>query len=208
FGAGKMFLPQVVKSARVMKKAVAWLEPFMGAEKGHGPRQAAGKILMATVKGDVHDIGKNIVGVVLQCNNYEVIALGVMVPAAKILETAKAEKADIIGLSGLITPSLDEMCHVAAEMERQGFELPLMIGGATTSRTHTAVKIHPNYQRGQAIHVNDASRAVGVAGSLMSAAARPAYIEGIRAEYAAVAEAHARSEANKQRLPLASARAN
>ena len=131
---------------------------------------------MATVKGDVHDIGKNIVGVVLQCNNYEVVDLGVMVPAAKILETAQAENADIIGLSGLITPSLDEMCHVAAEMERQGFELPLMIGGATTSRVHTAVKIHPNYRRGQAVYVTDASRAVGVAGSLMSAQARPDYV--------------------------------
>src|SRR5258708_16041141 len=153
-----MFLPQVVKSARVMKQAVAYLMPFMEEEKarnlangiaGDG-RSAAGKIVLATVKGDVHDIGKNIVGVVLQCNNYEVIDLGVMVPAAKIIETAKAEKADIIGLSGLITPSLDEMCHVAAEMERQGFEPPLLIGGATTSRVHTAVKIHPNYRQGQA----------------------------------------------------------
>ncbi len=211
FGSGKMFLPQVVKSARVMKQAVAYLLPYMDQEKrekGTAWKSSNGKIVLATVKGDVHDIGKSIVGVVLQCNNYEIIDLGVMVPAAKILETAKAENADIIGLSGLITPSLDEMCHVAAEMERQGFELPLMIGGATTSRTHTAVKIHPNYRRGQAIHVNDASRAVGVAGSLMSAAARPAYIEGIRAEYAAIAEAHARSEANKQRLPLSLARAN
>ena len=176
FGSGKMFLPQVVKSARVMKQAVAYLMPFMDKEKeerrlagGAAERSSNGKIVMATVKGDVHDIGKNIVGVVLQCNNYEVIDLGVMVPAAKILETARAEKADIIGLSGLITPSLDEMCHVAAEMERQGFELPLMIGGATTSRVHTAVKIHPNYRRGQAVYVNDASRAVGVAQALMSA---------------------------------------
>src|SRR6266700_2204490 len=211
FGSGKMFLPQVVKSARVMKQAVAYLLPYMDQEKrdkGTAWKSTNGKIVLATVKGDVHDIGKSIVGVVLQCNNYEIIDLGVMVPAAKILETAKAEQADIIGLSGLITPSLDEMCHVAAEMERQGFELPLMIGGATTSRTHTAVKIHPNYQRGQAIHVNDASRAVGVAGSLMSAAARPGYIAGIRTEYAAVAEAHARSEENKQRLPLKLARAN
>ncbi len=211
FGSGKMFLPQVVKSARVMKQAVAYLLPYMDQEKreqGTAWKSSNGKIVLATVKGDVHDIGKSIVGVVLQCNNYEIIDLGVMVPAAKILETAQAEKADIIGLSGLITPSLDEMCHVAAEMERQGFELPLMIGGATTSRTHTAVKIHPNYQRGQAIHVNDASRAVGVAGSLMSATARPAYIAGIRTEYAAVAEAHARSEENKQRLPLERARAN
>ena len=166
FGSGKMFLPQVVKSARVMKQAVAYLMPYMEQEKkdkGIEKKSSNGKIVMATVKGDVHDIGKNIVGVVLQCNNYEVIDLGVMVPAAKILETAQAEKADIIGLSGLITPSLDEMCHVAAEMERQGFELPLLIGGATTSRVHTAVKIHPNYRRGQAVYVNDASRAVGVA---------------------------------------------
>ena len=152
FGAGKMFLPQVVKSARVMKQAVAYLQPFLGSEKkasGLDPKPAAGKVVMATVKGDVHDIGKNIVGVVLQCNNYEVIDLGVMVPAAKILETAKREKADIIGLSGLITPSLDEMCFVAAEMEREGFACPLLIGGATTSRVHTAVKISPNYETGQ-----------------------------------------------------------
>ncbi|MGC4026766.1 MAG: methionine synthase [Mesorhizobium sp.] len=165
FGAGKMFLPQVVKSARVMKQAVAMLLPYMEAEKaanGGGGRESAGKILMATVKGDVHDIGKNIVGVVLACNNYEIIDLGVMVPAAKILETAKAEKVDIIGLSGLITPSLDEMVHVASEMEREGFDIPLLIGGATTSRVHTAVKIHPRYEAGQAVYVTDASRAVGV----------------------------------------------
>jgi 5-methyltetrahydrofolate--homocysteine methyltransferase len=160
------------------------------------------------VKGDVHDIGKNIVGVVLQCNNYEVVDLGVMVPAAKILETAKAEQADMIGLSGLITPSLDEMCHVAAEMERQGFALPLLIGGATTSRVHTAVKIHPNYRRGQTVYVNDASRAVGVAGRLMSLQARPSYIADIRSEYARIAAAHARGEESKQRLSLADARAN
>ncbi|HEY6256984.1 MAG TPA: methionine synthase [Xanthobacteraceae bacterium] len=211
FGSGKMFLPQVVKSARVMKQAVAYLMPFMEQEKrekGTAWRSSNGKIVLATVKGDVHDIGKSIVGVVLQCNNYEIIDLGVMVPAAKILETAKAEKADIIGLSGLITPSLDEMCHVAAEMERSGFALPLMIGGATTSRTHTAVKIHPNYRRGQAIHVNDASRAVGVAGSLMSATACAPYIAGIRSEYAEIAAAHARAEENKQRLPLKLAREN
>ncbi len=158
---------------------------------------------MATVKGDVHDIGKNIVGVVLQCNNYEVIDLGVMVPAAKILETAQQEGADIVGLSGLITPSLDEMCHVAAEMERQGFEVPLLIGGATTSRVHTAVKIHPNYRRGQTVYVTDASRAVGVAQNLMSEAARPDYVDGIRQEYARIAAAHARSEEAKQRLSLA-----
>ena len=171
FGAGKMFLPQVVKSARVMKQAVAYLQPFLEEEKrrrASSQMPAAGKIVMATVKGDVHDIGKNIVGVVLQCNNYEVIDLGVMVPAAKILETAKREKADIIGLSGLITPSLDEMCFVAAEMEREGFTCPLLIGGATTSRVHTAVKISPNYRRGQAIYVLDASRAVGVVSNLLS----------------------------------------
>jgi 5-methyltetrahydrofolate--homocysteine methyltransferase len=211
FGSGKMFLPQVVKSARVMKQAVAYLMPFMEQEKkdkGLDRKSSNGKIVMATVKGDVHDIGKNIVGVVLQCNNYDVVDLGVMVPAAKILETAVAEKADIIGLSGLITPSLDEMCHVAAEMERQGFELPLLIGGATTSRTHTAVKIHPNYRRGQAVYVNDASRAVGVAQSLMSAQARPTYVADIREEYAKIAAAHARAEENKQRLSLQAARAN
>ncbi|TIU60035.1 MAG: methionine synthase, partial [Mesorhizobium sp.] len=153
FGAGKMFLPQVVKSARVMKQAVAGLLPYMEAEKlanaangvDTGERQTAGKILMATVKGDVHDIGKNIVGVVLACNNYEIIDLGVMVPAAKILQTAREQQVDIIGLSGLITPSLDEMAHMAAEMEREGFDIPLLIGGATTSRVHTAVKIHPRY---------------------------------------------------------------
>ncbi|HVV62497.1 MAG TPA: methionine synthase [Pseudolabrys sp.] len=211
FGSGKMFLPQVVKSARVMKQAVAYLMPYMEkekAERGAGQSSANGKIVMATVKGDVHDIGKNIVGVVLQCNNYEVIDLGVMVPAAKILETAIAEKADIIGLSGLITPSLDEMCHVAAEMERQGFELPLMIGGATTSRVHTAVKIHPNYRRGQTVYVNDASRAVGVAQALMSAEGRPGYVAQVRGEYAKIAAAHARAQDDKSRLPLAAARSN
>ncbi len=210
FGAGKMFLPQVVKSARVMKRAVAALMPHMEAERlaGGREREAAGKVLMATVKGDVHDIGKNIVGVVLACNNYEVIDLGVMTPASKILETAKREKVDIIGLSGLITPSLDEMCFVASEMEREGFDLPLLIGGATTSRVHTAVKIHPNYKRGQAIYVNDASRAVGVVSQLLSKDARDDYVEATRAEYRKVAEAHERSEASKRRLPLARARAN
>jgi 5-methyltetrahydrofolate--homocysteine methyltransferase len=215
FGSGKMFLPQVVKSARVMKQAVAYLMPFMEKEKeqrrlagGAAERSSNGKIVMATVKGDVHDIGKNIVGVVLQCNNYEVVDLGVMVPAAKILDTARAEKADIIGLSGLITPSLDEMCHVAAEMERQGFELPLMIGGATTSRVHTAVKIHPNYRRGQAVYVNDASRAVGVAQALMSANARAPYVAELRGEYAKIASAHARAQEEKTRLPLVAARGN
>jgi 5-methyltetrahydrofolate--homocysteine methyltransferase len=211
FGAGKMFLPQVVKSARVMKQAVAYLLPFMEAEKkasGATAQKSAGKVVMATVKGDVHDIGKNIVGVVLQCNNYEVIDLGVMVPATKILETAKAEKADIIGLSGLITPSLDEMCHVAAEMEREGFALPLLIGGATTSRVHTAVKIHPNYRRGQAVYVTDASRAVGVVSQLMSKQLSGAFVSEVREEYARIAAAHARGEENKRRLPLKDARRN
>jgi 5-methyltetrahydrofolate--homocysteine methyltransferase len=211
FGAGKMFLPQVVKSARVMKQAVAYLMPFMEEEKarsGVTQSSSAGKIVLATVKGDVHDIGKNIVGVVLQCNNYEVIDLGVMVPAAKILETAKAEQADIIGLSGLITPSLDEMCHVAAEMERQCFEVPLLIGGATTSRVHTAVKIHPNYRRGQAVYVNDASRAVGVTAALLAADKRADYVANLRTEYARIADTHARSEEQKRRVPLSAARAN
>ncbi|MCV2448336.1 methionine synthase [Paracoccus sp. DMF] len=211
FGSGKMFLPQVVKSARVMKQAVAHLLPYMEAEKaaagGGGGASSAGKILMATVKGDVHDIGKNIVGVVLACNNYEIIDLGVMVPATKILETAKAEKVDIIGLSGLITPSLDEMAHVAAEMEREGFDIPLLIGGATTSRVHTAVKIHPRYAKGQAVYVTDASRAVGVVGSLLSGQ-KSAYVDTVRAEYLDVANRHARAEADKKRLPLASARDN
>ena len=209
FGSGKMFLPQVVKSARVMKQAVAYLMPYMEQQKdGRAHGGSNGKIVMATVKGDVHDIGKNIVGVVLQCNNYEVIDLGVMVPAAKILETARAEQADIIGLSGLITPSLDEMCHVAAEMERQGFELPLLIGGATTSRVHTAVKIHPNYKRGQAVYVNDASRAVGVAQALMSAQTKGSYVAELRGEYGKLAAAHARAQADKLRLPLVAARGN
>ncbi|KRA97569.1 methionine synthase [Devosia sp. Root685] len=211
FGAGKMFLPQVVKSARVMKQAVAILLPYMEAEKAAGgdtSRQSAGKILMATVKGDVHDIGKNIVGVVLACNNYEIVDLGVMVPPQKILEVARAENVDIIGLSGLITPSLDEMVHMAAEMEREGFDLPLLIGGATTSRVHTAVKIAPRYTRGQAIYVTDASRAVGVVGQLLSAEMKPDYVAGIRAEYVEVAEKHERAELAKQRLPLAAARAN
>jgi 5-methyltetrahydrofolate--homocysteine methyltransferase len=211
FGSGKMFLPQVVKSARVMKQAVAYLMPFMEEEKrlsGATQSNSAGKIIMATVKGDVHDIGKNIVGVVLQCNNYEVVDLGVMVPAAKILEAAIAEKADIIGLSGLITPSLDEMVHVASEMERQGMNLPLLIGGATTSRVHTAVKIHPNYKLGQTVYVNDASRAVGVAQQLLSREAKNDYVTDIRAEYARIAAAHARAQADKQRLSLATARAN
>ncbi|KKC39259.1 methionine synthase [Devosia epidermidihirudinis] len=212
FGSGKMFLPQVVKSARVMKQAVALLLPYMEAEKnadGNATgRKSAGKVLMATVKGDVHDIGKNIVGVVLSCNNYEIIDLGVMVPTAKILQTARDENVDIIGLSGLITPSLDEMVHVAAEMEREGFDIPLLIGGATTSRVHTAVKIHPRYERGQAVYVNDASRAVGVVGNLLSNETKVSFIADVRAEYAKAAAAHERAESEKQRVPLAKAREN
>jgi 5-methyltetrahydrofolate--homocysteine methyltransferase len=216
FGDGRMFLPQVVKSARVMKQAVAYLMPFMEEEKarnlangveGSG-RSAAGKIVLATVKGDVHDIGKNIVGIVLQCNNFEVIDLGVMVPAAKIVETVKAEKADIVGLSGLITPSLDEMAFFAGELEREGLDVPLLIGGATTSRVHTAVKIDPNYRRGPVVHVNDASRAVGVASSLMSPEKRESYAADIRAEYAKISAAHFRAQADKKRLKLTAARAN
>jgi 5-methyltetrahydrofolate--homocysteine methyltransferase len=216
FGDGKMFLPQVVKSARVMKQAVAYLMPFMEEEKarnrangvaGDG-RSSAGKIVLATVKGDVHDIGKNIVGIVLQCNNFEVIDLGVMAPAAKIVETVKAEKADIVGLSGLITPSLDEMAFFASELEREGLKVPLLIGGATTSRVHTAVKIDPNYRAGPVVHVNDASRAVGVASALMSPEKREAYASEIRAEYAKISAAHFRAQADKKRLRLADARAN
>ncbi|ODT59432.1 MULTISPECIES: methionine synthase [Paracoccus] len=211
FGAGKMFLPQVVKSARVMKQAVAVLLPYMEEEKrlsGGTERETAGKILMATVKGDVHDIGKNIVGVVLACNNFEVIDLGVMVPAQKILQVARDENVDIIGLSGLITPSLDEMVHLASEMEREGMDIPLLIGGATTSKIHTAVKIAPKYTRGQAVYVTDASRAVGVASNLLSEDRKAAYIDEIRADYTAVADKHERSEASKSRLPLTKARAN
>jgi 5-methyltetrahydrofolate--homocysteine methyltransferase len=195
FGAGKMFLPQVVKSARVMKKAVAHLTPFMEAEKAEMIAagqvvKAQGKIVLATVKGDVHDIGKNIVGVVLACNNFEVIDLGVMVPCEKILERARAEKADVIGLSGLITPSLDEMVHVAREMERQGFKLPLLIGGATTTRAHTAVKIAPSYSE-PVVHVLDASRAVPVTTSLLSDDGRAAFVAQHRADYDALRKAHA-----------------
>ncbi|WP_102222645.1 methionine synthase [Acidimangrovimonas sediminis] len=211
FGAGKMFLPQVVKSARVMKQAVAVLLPYMEEEKrlnGGEGRQSAGKILMATVKGDVHDIGKNIVGVVLACNNYEIVDLGVMVPPQKILQVAREEEVDIIGLSGLITPSLDEMVHLAAEMEREGFEIPLLIGGATTSKVHTAVKIAPRFTRGQAVYVTDASRAVGVVGALLNPSQKLDYVEGIRADYADVAERHERGERAKNRLPLATARSN
>ncbi|MGR8942092.1 MAG: methionine synthase, partial [Gammaproteobacteria bacterium] len=204
FGAGKMFLPQVVKSARVMKKAVAYLMPFMEAAQA-GERQTNGKILMATVKGDVHDIGKNIVGVVLQCNNYEVIDLGVMVPAETILQTARKENVDIIGLSGLITPSLDEMVHIAKEMQRQGFAIPLLIGGATTSRAHTAVKIEPNYE-GPTVYVPDASRGVGVAGSLLSADLKADYMAAVRAEYQEVRERHKGKEAKTKHHTIEEAR--
>jgi 5-methyltetrahydrofolate--homocysteine methyltransferase len=209
FGAGKMFLPQVVKSARVMKKAVAHLTPFMEAEKAAlaaaGQEvKAQGKILLATVKGDVHDIGKNIVGVVLACNNYEVIDMGVMVSCEKILERAKTEKVDIIGLSGLITPSLDEMVHVAKEMERQGFKLPLLVGGATTTRTHTAVKIAPHYSE-PVVHVLDASRAVPVTTSLLSVEGKAEFVAQHRAEYEALRKAH--SAPRQQVVPLETARA-
>jgi 5-methyltetrahydrofolate--homocysteine methyltransferase len=209
FGAGKMFLPQVVKSARVMKKAVAHLTPFMEAEKAAlaaaGQEvKAQGKILLATVKGDVHDIGKNIVGVVLACNNYEVIDMGVMVPSEKILERARAEKVDVIGLSGLITPSLDEMVHVAKEMERQGFKLPLLVGGATTTRTHTAVKIAPHYSQ-PVVHVLDASRAVPVTTSLLSEEGKAEFVAQHQAEYEALRKAH--SAPRQQVIPLATARA-
>jgi 5-methyltetrahydrofolate--homocysteine methyltransferase len=191
FGAGKMFLPQVVKSARVMKQAVAHLIPYIEAEKAlNEDTSAKGKILMATVKGDVHDIGKNIVGVVLQCNNYDVIDLGVMVSAAKILETARKEKVDIIGLSGLITPSLEEMRHLASEMQREGFTIPLLIGGATTSKLHTALRIEPQYRNGPTVHVVDASRAVGVASNLLSKEQRDRFVDDVRTEYSAMREDH------------------
>lgn len=211
FGAGKMFLPQVVKSARVMKQAVAYLMPYMEAEKaasGDTSSSSNGTIVLATVKGDVHDIGKNIVGVVLQCNNYEVVDLGVMVPSTKIIEAAREHSADIVGLSGLITPSLEEMSSVANDFEREGFDVPLLIGGATTSRVHTAVKIDPNYNRGQTIYVTDASRAVGVVSNLLSDTGRDDYIKSIQDEYATVAAKHRRAEADKQRLPIAKARDN
>jgi 5-methyltetrahydrofolate--homocysteine methyltransferase len=210
FGAGKMFLPQVVKSARVMKKAVAHLTPFMEAEKAEKIAagevvKAQGKIVLATVKGDVHDIGKNIVGVVLACNNYDVIDLGVMVPCEKILERAKEEKADLIGLSGLITPSLDEMVHVAREMERQGFKLPLLIGGATTSRRHTAVKIAPHYSE-PVVHVLDASRAVPVTTSLLSDDGKAGFVAQHRADYEALRKAHAAPRQTVVSLETARAR--
>jgi 5-methyltetrahydrofolate--homocysteine methyltransferase len=210
FGAGKMFLPQVVKSARVMKKSVAYLTPFMEAEKAAMAARgevvkAQGKIVLATVKGDVHDIGKNIVGVVLACNNYEVIDMGVMVPCEKILERAKLEKADIIGLSGLITPSLDEMVHVAREMERQCFKIPLLIGGATTSRAHTAVKVAQHYSE-PVVHVLDASRAVPVVSSLLSKDGKAAFVKQLREDYEALRTQHAGTQVKL--LSLAAARAN
>jgi 5-methyltetrahydrofolate--homocysteine methyltransferase len=209
FGSGKMFLPQVVKSARVMKQAVAYLMPFMEAEKdGGGARQAAGKILMATVKGDVHDIGKNIVGVVLQCNNYEVIDLGVMVPADRILDEAVAHGVDMVGLSGLITPSLDEMVYVGAEMQRRGMTIPLLIGGATTSKTHTAVKIAPAYPAGSTTYVLDASRAVGVVSQLLSPTERDRVIAETKADYEKTREQFARAQGQRARTSLKDARKN
>ena len=208
FGEGKMFLPQVVKSARVMKKAVAYLMPFMDAEADGSERQSNGKVLMATVKGDVHDIGKNIVAVVLQCNNYEVIDMGVMVPAENILKTAREENVDIIGLSGLITPSLDEMVHVAKEMQRQGFKIPLMIGGATTSRAHTAVKIEPNYTAASTVYVTDASRSVGVVSSLLSEELKADYVAKLRDEYETVRERHKGRHAKTAQHTLEAARHN
>jgi 5-methyltetrahydrofolate--homocysteine methyltransferase len=207
FGAGKMFLPQVVKSARVMKKAVAHLIPYLEAQRREGDSKTKGRVVMATVKGDVHDIGKNIVGVVLQCNNFEVIDLGVMVPCAKILETARSVGADLIGLSGLITPSLEEMSFIAGEMEREGFKVPLLIGGATTSRVHTAVKIEPRYS-GPTIHVLDASRAVGVAGALLSPVQRDEFQSGIRKEYDEIRVSRSERREQQPKQSLAQARAN
>jgi 5-methyltetrahydrofolate--homocysteine methyltransferase len=208
FGSGKMFLPQVVKSARVMKRAVAWLVPFLEQEKAGSPgARSAGRIVLATVKGDVHDIGKNIVGVVLQCNNFEVFDLGVMVPAEKILDKAREVKADLIGLSGLITPSLDEMAHVAREMQRLGFNLPLLIGGATTSRAHTAVKIAPAYEH-PVVHVKDASRAVGVATSLISTDLRGDFVARLATDYEAARERYRNRLARADWLTLGAARAN
>lgn len=207
FGAGKMFLPQVVKSARVMKKAVAYLTPYLEAEKAAGSNRSAGKVLLATVKGDVHDIGKNIVGVVLACNNFEIVDMGVMVPADKILERAKAENADIIGLSGLITPSLDEMVHVAKEMSRLGFTTPLLIGGATTSRVHTAVKIAPHYAH-PVIHVNDASRSVPVATALLSAEQHDALVKDLNADYERVREQNSRANSADKFISLNEAQQN
>ena len=206
FGAGKMFLPQVVKSARAMKHAVAYLEPFMEAEKAGAGARSQGKLVLATVKGDVHDIGKNIVGVVLGCNSYEVIDLGVMVPCDKILDTAEAEAVDMIGLSGLITPSLDEMVHVAREMERRRLKLPLLIGGATTSRQHTAVKIAPQYAA-STVHVLDASRAVGVVSSLLDPRQREEFDRENRSAQEKLRVLHGAGSA-RPLLPYAEALAN
>ena len=208
FGAGKMFLPQVVKSARVMKKAVAYLIPFIEAEKTEAEvaeNRAKGKVVMATVKGDVHDIGKNIVGVVLQCNNYDVVDLGVMVPAQKILDAAKAEKADVIGLSGLITPSLDEMVNFATEMERQGFDLPLLIGGATTSRAHTAVKVDQKYH-GPVVWVKDASRSVPVVAQLLSDELRPKLMAEVKADFDSLRARHAAKTTERPLVSIEKAR--
>ncbi len=207
FGAGKMFLPQVVKSARVMKKAVAYLEPYLLADKRGADRQTAGKILMATVKGDVHDIGKNIVGVVLACNNFDIVDLGVMVPLERILDEAQRQQVDVIGLSGLITPSLDEMVYVAQAMQKRGMKVPLLIGGATTSRLHTAVKIAPAYPGGAVVHVNDASRSVGVAAGLLGSG-EAAYAETVAADYAALRADYASRQRDKSYLPIEAARAN
>src|SRR5690606_20935721 len=206
FGAGKMFLPQVVKSARAMKRAVAWLEPFMEQEKAAGTGGTQGRVLLATVKGDVHDIGKNIVGVVLACNNYEVIDLGVMVPQDVILRKAVEEKVDIIGVSGLITPSLDEMVSIAKEMERRGMTLPLLIGGATTSRQHTAVKIAPEYS-GPVVHVLDASRAVDVVSRLLSENQRDDFIAAVREEQETLRRQYGDRQ-QKPLLPYPAAKAN
>ncbi|MCK4594985.1 methionine synthase, partial [bacterium] len=205
FGEGKMFLPQVVKSARVMKQAVAHLVPFLEAESAATGAITRGKILLATVKGDVHDIGKSIVGVILGCNNYEIVDLGVMVPVNKLLEEAASQKVDVIGLSGLITPSLEEMRYVASEMEREGLDLPLLIGGATTSKVHTAVKIEPNYS-GPVVYVTDASRAVGVVANLLSEGKKETFASEVRTEYAKIREGHAGRRARKRLIPLAEAR--
>ncbi|MCY3564765.1 MAG: B12-binding domain-containing protein, partial [Gammaproteobacteria bacterium] len=205
FGAGKMFLPQVVKSARVMKQAVAYLEPFMEAEKEGTVARSKGRILLATVKGDVHDIGKNIVGVVLGCNNYQVIDLGVMVSCERILETAREEQVDMIGLSGLITPSLDEMVHVAKEMQRQDFDIPLLIGGATTSKAHTAVKIEQHYRNDQAVYVPDASRSVAVVSSLLNSEAKPDFCGNLKEEYRQIRERTEKRVARRELLDYATA---
>jgi len=206
FGSGKMFLPQVVKSARVMKKAVAYLNPFIEATKGKKQKEI-GKILMATVKGDVHDIGKNIVSVVLACNNYKIIDLGVMVPPEKIIETAKKENVDIIGLSGLITPSLDEMVYMAKEMERLNFVVPLLIGGATTSKAHTAVKINPEYKNA-VVHVNDASRAVTVVGNLLNEKTSKNYISNLKTDYKEFRKKFLRRGKSKNYISIKEARSN